>query len=105
LVYVAFNLPFAVWILRGFLIDLPRELEEAAALDGLGTLQTLWRIILPLSGPAITVTSMFTFIFTWNEYFFALLLTSIEAVTVPVTIAKLIMPYTILWGHVGAAVV
>lgn len=105
LVYVAFNLPFAVWILRGFLVDMPRELEEAAALDGLGILQTMWRIILPLSGPAIAVTSMFTFIFTWNEYFFALLLTSIHAVTVPVTIAKLIMPYTILWGHIGAAVV
>ncbi len=105
LVYVAFNLPFAIWLLRGFLADVPAELEEAALLDGLSRLQILWRVVVPVILPGLASTSIFIFVFTWNEYLMALMLTSVNAVTVPVTISKFVMPYTILWGDLSAAVV
>ena len=105
LVYVAFNLPFAIWLLRGFLTDVPYELEEAALLDGLSRLQVLWRVVVPVILPGIASTAIFTFVFSWNEYLMALMLTSVHSVTVPVTIAKFVMPYTILWGELSAAVV
>jgi multiple sugar transport system permease protein len=104
IVYVAFGLPFAIWLLRGFLADVPVELEEAALLDGLSRLQIIWRIVVPVILPGIASTAIFTFVFTWNEYLMALMLTSFNAVTVPVTIAKFVMPYTILWGDLSAAV-
>jgi multiple sugar transport system permease protein len=105
LVYVAFNLPFAVWLLRGFLGDLPFELEEAALLDGLTRLQIIRKIIVPVALPGLASTAIFTFVFTWNEYLIALLLTSVHAVTAPVAISKFVQPYTILWGDLSAAVV
>jgi len=105
LVYVAFNLPFAIWMLRGFLADVPIELEEAALLDGLSRLQILRRVVLPVILPGLASTAIFIFVFTWNEYLMALMLTSVTSVTVPVQISKFIMPYTILWGDLSAAVV
>lgn len=105
IVYVGYGLPFAVWILRGFLIDLPKDIEEAARLDGLGWLAVIRRIILPLSGPGIAVTTIFTFVFNWNEYLFALYLTQADAVTLPIQIAKMIDAYTVLWGTISASVV
>ena len=105
IVYVSFNLPFAIWLLRGFLGELPFELEEAALLDGLSRLQILRKIIVPIALPGIASTAIFTFVFTWNEYLIALLLTSVKAVTVPVTISKFVQPYTVLWGDLSAAVV
>ncbi len=103
LIYVAFNLPFAIWLLRGFLVEVPRDLDEAAMLDGLGHLAILRRIILPVVAPGVAVTAIFTFMFAWNEYLMALVLTSRNATTVPVTVSKFIQAYSILWGDVGAA--
>jgi multiple sugar transport system permease protein len=103
LIYIAFNLPFAIWLLRGFLVEVPRDLDEAATLDGLGHLAILRRIILPVIAPGVAVTAIFTFMFTWNEYLMALVLTSRNATTVPVTVSKFIQAYSILWGDVGAA--
>jgi len=103
LIYVAFNLPFAIWLLRGFLVEVPRDLDEAAMLDGLGHLAILRRIILPVIAPGVAVTAIFTFMFAWNEYLMALVLTSRNASTVPVTVSKFIQAYSILWGDVGAA--
>ena len=103
LIYVAFNLPFAIWMLRGFLVEVPRDLDEAATLDGLGHVAILRRIILPVIAPGVAVTAIFTFMFSWNEYLMALVLTSRNATTVPVTVSKFIQAYSILWGDVGAA--
>jgi multiple sugar transport system permease protein len=103
LIYVAFNLPFAIWLLRGFMVEVPRDLDEAATLDGLGHLAILRRIILPVIAPGVAVTAIFTFMFAWNEYLMALVLTSRNATTVPVTVSKFIQAYSILWGDVGAA--
>lgn len=105
LIYVAFNLPFAIWMMRGFLADVPVALEEAALLDGLTRLQIIRRIVVPVVMPGIASTAIFTFVFTWNEYLMALMLTAFKSVTVPVTIAKFVQPYTVLWGSLSAAVV
>jgi multiple sugar transport system permease protein len=105
LIYVAFNLPFAIWMMRGFLADVPVALEEAALLDGLSRLQIILRIVVPVVMPGIASTAIFTFVFTWNEYLMALMLTAFKSVTVPVTIAKFVQPYTVLWGSLSAAVV
>jgi multiple sugar transport system permease protein len=103
LIYVAFNLPFAIWMLRGFMVEVPQDLDEAATLDGLGHVAILRRIILPVIAPGVAVTAIFTFMFSWNEYLMALVLTSRNATTVPVTVSKFIQAYSILWGDVGAA--
>jgi multiple sugar transport system permease protein len=105
LVYIAFNLPFAIWLLRGFLVELPLDLDEAATMDGLSRVQIVRRIIIPVALPGVAATAIFTFVFTWNEYLMALLLTAVRSTTVPVTVSKFIMAYAILWGDVSAAAV
>ncbi len=105
IIYVGFGLPFAVWLLRGFLLDLPPDIEEAARLDGLGWLAIIRRIVLPLAGPGIAVTTIFTFVFNWNEFLFALYLTQSAAVTLPIQIAKMIDAYTVLWGTISGALI
>lgn len=105
MVYVAFNLPFAIWLMRGFLAEVPFEIEEAALLDGLSRLQIIGRIVVPIVLPGIAATAIFTFVFCWNEYLMALLLTSVDRTTVPMTISKFLMPYAILWGDLTAATV
>jgi N,N'-diacetylchitobiose transport system permease protein len=71
LVYITFALPFAVWTLRGFLLGIPKELEEAAMVDGSTRLGAFVRILLPLIAPGLVATSVFVFITAWNEYIFA----------------------------------
>lgn len=105
LVYVSFNLPFAIWLLRGFLSEVPVELEEAALLDGLSRMAIIRRIVAPVILPGIATTAIFIFVFTWNEYLMALMLTSLRAATVPMTIANFVTPYTVLWGQLSASVV
>ncbi len=96
-------LPFAVWLLRGFFRDVPMEVREAAILDRLRPWQILMRIVVPLALPGIAVTAIFTFIFAWNEFVFALFLTSERAVTATVGVSQLILAYQVLWGEVAAA--
>ena len=103
-VYVGFGLPFAVWLMRGFLMDLPRDVEEAARLDGLGWLQILWSIIVPMARSGLAVTTIFTFVFSWNEFLFAFYLTHTKVVTLPIQIFKMIDIYNVLWGPISAAV-
>lgn len=103
IVYLVPALPFAIWLLRSFFRDIPPAVREAALLDGLRHWQILRNIIAPLAGPGIAVTAIFTFIFTWNEFLFALFLASERAVTVPVGISQLILAYQVLWGEVAAA--
>jgi multiple sugar transport system permease protein len=105
LIYVAFGLPFAIWLLRGFLKDIPADVEEAARLDGLRPFAILWRIVGPMARPGIAVTAIFTFVFGWNEYLYALVLTVDRATTLPIQISKMIDAYSVLWGPLSAAVV
>ncbi|MGH7492857.1 MAG: carbohydrate ABC transporter permease [bacterium] len=89
LVYVVWSLPFVLWMLHGYLKNIPVDLEEAAALDGASTRQIIFRVILPTLLPALGAAALFTFISAWNEFFFALvLMKSPAAVTMPVELAR-----------------
>lgn len=98
-----FNLPFAIWLLKGFIEDIPKELDESATLDGATPFGTFWRIILPLIGPGLVAATLFCFIFTWNEFMFALLLTRREVFPLTVMIPSLVGGHEILWGQIAAA--
>ena len=105
--YTALNLPFAVWMLHAAFRQIPRELEEAAVMDGFSKSAILYRIILPLSRPSLAVTAVLVFIFCWNEFILALSLMPSQAkYTVPVGIALLsgASAYEIPWGEINAAV-
>jgi multiple sugar transport system permease protein len=88
LVDVTFILPLVVWIMRGFFLSIPLELEEAARIDGSSRLGALLRIILPLSAPGLVSAAVFCFIASWNEYLYAFLYTSMRARTLPVLIGE-----------------
>lgn len=83
ILYTAFNLSFAVWIMKGFIDEIPREYEEAALVDGYTRLQAFWKIVLPEALTGIAATAVFCFITAWNEYAFALMMTSRNAQTAP----------------------
>ena len=97
-IYVLFNLPLTVWLLRGFFMTIPVEIEEASVIDGCSRMGTLFRIILPLSVPGISVATIFAFIFSWSEFMYATVLTRINAVTLPVEIGSQVS-YQIFWGR------
>ena len=104
IVYTAFNLPFVVWMMRGFFREIPRELEEAARVDGDSRLGALRRVILPLVAPGLAATAVFCLIISWNEFLFALVLTQTDAaMTLPVGIAGRVTQYEIRWGVMSAA--
>lgn len=89
LVYVVWTLPFALWMVMGYLRNLPRELEEAAAVDGAGRLRIIVSVVLPLLAPGVVAAAMFTFISAWNEFFFALvLIQDSEKRTISLTLAN-----------------
>jgi multiple sugar transport system permease protein len=91
LVYLVWTLPFALWMLRGYVAALPPDLEEAAAVDGAGRIRTLVSIVLPLLRPGLVATSMFAFISAWNEFFFALVLIKDDSVrTLPLALAHFV---------------
>jgi multiple sugar transport system permease protein len=104
IVYTAFNLPFVVWMMRGFFAEVPRDLEEAALVDGDSRLGALWRVVLPLVTPGLAATAVFCLIVSWNEFLFALVLTQTDAaMTLPVGIAGRVTQYEIKWGVMSAA--
>jgi multiple sugar transport system permease protein len=101
---MALNLPFVIWMMRGFIEDLPREIEEAALLDGESRMGVLLRIVLPLVRPGLAATAVFCLIVAWNEFLFALILSQTQsAMTVPVGIAAHVTQYEIQWGAMSAA--
>ncbi len=102
---VALNQPFTIWLLRNFFMDIPRELDEAAMVDGCNRLQTLTRVILPVMGPGLVTAGIFTFLFAFQEYLLALVLTDTEAKTIPVFIATQIGQNLPLLQQASAATV
>jgi multiple sugar transport system permease protein len=103
LAHVIVNLPMAVWIVQSFVVDLPRELEEAALIDGCSHLGAFLRVSVPLLAPGLAAAAILTFIFSWNEFLFALNLTSTHTATIPVGIAKFAQQYEIRYGEMSAA--
>lgn len=100
--YLTFALPFAIWMISGFFESIPFEVEEAAALDGASNWAILWRIVVPMAAPAILTTAVLTFIFCWNEFLFALILTSQDALTFLPLILRYVLPQGPLYGQIFA---
>lgn len=102
--YLALTLPLTVWIMANFLSEVPVELLEAARVDGADLLQILTRVVLPPAAPGIFTAGILTFIYAWNEFFFALLImTQRDYQTLPVGIALFPGEYTMPWGEIAAA--
>lgn len=106
LVHTALLLPFVIWLLYGFFLAIPREVEDAALIDGCSRMQALWKVILPLALPGIGATALFAFLGSWNEFFFALILTSSDSTkTIPVGIGLFVGEYLDVWNQMAAAAV
>lgn len=102
ILYTTFNLPFVVWMMRGYFQDVPAEIEESAMVDGASRLRSFWSITLPLSLPGLIATSVFTFIFNWNEFLFALVLTRTQVITMPVALSGYFGAQSSFWGEAAA---
>ncbi|MCL2780247.1 MAG: carbohydrate ABC transporter permease [Actinomycetia bacterium] len=105
IVELSIVLPIAVWVLKGFFDAVPPQLERAAAVDGAGVLQMFRSIVLPMSLPPLFATGIFCFIETWNEFFFAMLLTGRNTRTVPVAISQFAGGHQVLFGQTVASAV
>lgn len=101
--YLLLGLPISVWMLKGYMDDIPRELDEAATIDGASSVQILWQVIMPLMAPATVAVGAFAFLLAWGEYLFALsLITSTESKTLPLALQAAFGQYTIDWGMLTA---
>lgn len=105
LAHATLNLPIGLWLMATFIREVPRELEEAARIDGCGTLQMLWRVVVPVVMPGIAATAILVFIHSWNEFVVALNLTARQTATVPVAIAKYAQENETKYGAMAAGAV
>jgi multiple sugar transport system permease protein len=106
LAYSSFALPFSVWMLIGFFRSIPRDIDEAAMIDGASYLQAFWRVILPLARPGLVAVALFTFLIAWNSYVWALVLTTDSSMYVlSVGIANMVGEYRVQWNELMAAAV
>jgi multiple sugar transport system permease protein len=102
LIYLTFNVPIVVWICADQFRNIPKELDEAATLEGYSSFGIFWRIALPLAAPGIAVSAIFSFIFSWNELLYALVLTRTNAKTAPVVATSFLSGYELPWGQIMA---
>jgi multiple sugar transport system permease protein len=103
IIYMTFNIPLCIWVLRSFIRELPYELEESAQIDGAHLWQILLRIVLPLVAPGLAAVAVLSFIACWNEFFFALIFTQNAAVTLTKGTAEFVGAYETQWGEIAAA--
>lgn len=101
--YIPFEITLIIWILKNFFAQVPREIEEAAEIDGLGVWGTLWKVVLPLSKSSVGVAGLMAFLFSWNEFMFALSLTSTShSQTLTIGIAGFVTSFQTFWGKMSA---
>jgi len=103
ILYTSMNLPIAVWMMRSFLAEVPREILEAAEVDGAGLLRILWNVVAPVAAPGLAATSLICFIFSWNEFMFAVNLTAVRASTAPIFLVGFISSQGLFLGKLCAA--
>jgi ABC-type glycerol-3-phosphate transport system permease component len=103
ILHVFMNLPLAVWLLRGFYEDVPKEIEEAGAIDGLGSIGIFFRMVLPLAMPGVASTALLCFVFSWNEFLFASVLSNAGSQTVTVALTQYVTPVGTEWTLIMAA--
>lgn len=102
-IHLALGLPIAVWMLKGYIDAIPRDLEEAAMVDGSGRFGAMWRIVLPLIRPALVAVGTFSFVLSWGEFVIALaIVAKAEVRTLPLALQSLFDPYQFSWGQVMA---
>jgi len=102
IVYLTFNLPYAVWMMRGFFKEIPSSIEESALVDGCSPFGAFLRISLPLVTPGLVATGVFCFIFSWMEFFFAVCLTRSRAITLSVYLPLFFGKQMVMYGQIGA---
>jgi len=102
LLYCVFNLPFAIWLMKGIMDGIPVELDEAAFVDGASVWKVLWSVITPLAAPGIAITAILSWVFAWNEYLFAATLTSVQARTITTGLAEFVTVTGTNWGEMAA---
>lgn len=100
--YMLFNIPFTIWMMRGFFEEIPLAIEEAALVDGCSRFQVFIKILLPLAVPGLIATAIFCIIQSWNEFAFALFLTSSDANTLPTTVTLFLSITGVVWGEMSA---
>jgi multiple sugar transport system permease protein len=100
--YTAFNLPYVIWMMRGYILDVPRALEESALVDGCTRWQVLWKVVFPMCRAGLFATAIFTFIFAWNDFIFALVLTRTEVTTYTVQVTHYFGGQSNLWAKISA---
>jgi sorbitol/mannitol transport system permease protein len=104
IIYVAMNLPIAIWMLRSFFEEVPQAILDAARVDGAGIVREIVEILMPMAGPGIAATAFLSIIFAWNEFFFAVNLVATEkAATVPLFMQKFITSEGLFWAKLSAA--
>lgn len=101
--YLTFTLPLAIWMMTGFFEDIPVELEESAMVDGATRLVAFFRVSLPIATPGLAATAVLSFIYAWNEFLYAVILTGRNSRTLPVVITSYMTNKAILWGRIAAA--
>ena len=100
--YTAFNLPYVIWMMRGYIQDVPLELEESALVDGCSRWGVFWRVVLPMARGGLFATAVFTFVFAWNEFLFALVLTRSAVTTFPVQVTHYFGGQSNFWAKIAA---
>jgi multiple sugar transport system permease protein len=103
LAHTAVNLPFVIWLIMGFIRDMPEDLEAAALVDGCTPMQTFWRVVVPIILPGLAASTILSAQFSWNELLFALQLTGLDTYTLPVGISKFVGSISVDWGKSSAA--
>jgi multiple sugar transport system permease protein len=102
LLYTAFNLPYVIWMMRGYIEDIPLELEESALVDGCSRWEVLWKVVFPMARTGLFATAVFTFVFAWNEFLFALVLTRTEVITYTVQVTHYFGGQSNFWAKIAA---
>ncbi|MEO8040558.1 MAG: carbohydrate ABC transporter permease [Betaproteobacteria bacterium] len=102
LLYTAFNLPYVIWMMRGYVNDIPKALEESALVDGCTRWQVLWKVVFPMCRAGLFATAIFTFVFAWNDFIFALVLTRTEVATYTVQVTHYFGGQSNFWAKISA---
>ena len=102
LLYTAFNLPYVIWMMRGYIEDIPLELEESALVDGCTRFEVLRKVVFPMARAGLFATAVFTFVFAWNDFIFALVLTRNEVTTFPVQVTHYFGGQSNFWAKIAA---
>ncbi len=102
ILYTAFSLPYVIWMMRGYIEEVPIELEESALVDGLTRWQVLWKVVFPMARTGLFATAVFTFVFAWNDFLFALVLTRTEVTTYTVQVTHYFGGQSNFWAKIAA---